>query len=487
MKKKINFLLFFLIFFSLYSQEEEITFEKKLNISSETKGEYWFWTKKDTAFKLSDHFEGKFRFLINYEQLYLRGGIFLYQPSLPKKPLREYYYNFEYSNPKVEFLLGNFYQTFGRGLTFRSYLNEDFRYDKVLFGAKAVFHILKSDITLFAGKMKSIIFQENRYQYENDTTDQLRGGEIIIYPFPFLEIGGRYVRLNKEKDITPQAFTEIFGPNFSFAYKFFDLYYEFCRKLSTREVIGGRKKGTGHYLAISFTFTGFGLTLEGMKYDSIDFGGEGYRYNDPPIPIKEGISINRGRDEKGFGISLNFTPFDFLNYDGSYGYLQNYKKEKFIQELINKINLKKNEDINNTFTFEYHQKKGVEIKVDLSRELKFVNETKLSFNDHTFGLEIPLSFVYDDNLKYNDYGIIFEYEYNPYFIFTIGYQKTTQKVAKYDFEDKWLLVEGTFFITQNIIWRIRIGKERGGLVCFGGVCRYEAPFSGIKTSLQIRL
>lgn len=487
MKRKIKFVLFIFIFFYLYSQEET-PIEKKLNFSGEIKGEYWLWVKEDknTNSKFSDHFEGKFRFLLNYENIYLRGGIFLYQPSLPKKTLKEYYYNFEYSHPKVEFLIGNFYQVFGRGLCFRSYLNEDFRYDKVLFGGKTTFHILKSDITLFAGKMKNIIFQENKYQYENDTTDQLRGGEIIIYPLPYLEIGGRYVRLNKEKDITPRAFTEIFGPSVSFTYNFFDLYYEFCEKLSTREVLGGRKKGYGHYLATSFTFTGFGLNLEGMKYDSIDFGGEGYRYNDVPTPSKEGISINRGRDEKGGNISLNFTPFDFLNYENSYGYLQTNKKDKYLKELINKIIFKKNEDFNNTFTFEYLKKKGIEIKVDIEEELKFINETELSFNNHTFNLEIPLSFVSDDTLKYKDFGIIFEYQYNPYFILTISYQKTTKKIPKYEYEDKWLLLEGTFFLTQNIIWRIRVGQERGGLICSGGVCRYEAPFSGMKISLQTR-
>jgi len=98
-----------------------------------------------------------------------------------------------------------------------------------------------------------------------------------------------------------------------------------------------------------------------------------------------------------------------------------------------------------------------------------------------------LNFSSDDTLKYKDWGINLEYEYNPYFIFNISYQRTTKKVPKYDYEDKWLLLEGTFFITQNITWRIRIGQERGGLVCSGGVCRYEAPFSGIKTSLQVRI
>ena len=482
--KEIKFFLLIFYFFNLYSQEE--TGEKKINITGEGKGEYWFWTKKDSLLKLSDHWESKFRLLFNYENIYLRTGIFLYQPSLPRKPFKEYYYNFEYASNKFDFLVGNFYQVFGRGLAFRSYLNEDFRYDKLLFGVKGGVHILKSDITVFAGKMKNIIFQENKYQYENDTTDQLRGGEIIFYPFPSIEIGGRYVRLNKEKDITPQAFTEIFGPSISLSYKFFDLYYEFAQKLSTRELIGGRKKGKGHYLATAFTFSGFGISLEGMKYDSIDFGGEGYRYNDVPTPIKEGIAINRGRDEKGFNISLNFTPWDFLNYEGSYGYLQTEKKDKFVKELISKIDFKIYEVFENTFNFTYSKKKEIEIKVPRSEDFKFANEVKFTFDNHTFGLEIPFGIIYDDTQKYKDYGFALEYQYNPYFIFNFSYKKTDKKVFRYDYEDKWLLFEGAFFITQNISFNIRIGEERGGLVCSGGVCRYEAPFSGIKTLLQIR-
>lgn len=482
--KKINTFLLIFSFFYLYSQEET-SIEKKINISGEGKGEYWFWTKNDPSLKLSDHLESKIRLVLNYENIYLRAGIFLYQPSLPKKSLKEYYYNFEYSTSKFEFLVGNFYQVFGRGLTFRSYLDEKLRYDKVLFGAKAAIHILKSDITIFVGKMKNIIFQENKYQYENDTTDQLRGGEIIFYPSPTFEIGGRYVRLNKEKDIKPQAFTEIFGPSISLNYKFLDIYYEVSKKLSTREAIGGRKKGIGHFLATSFTFSGFGLTLEGMKYDSIDFGGEGYRYNDVPTPIKEGISINRGKDEKGFGISVNLSPFDFLSYECSYGYLQTNKKDNFIKEITNKISFRKNNYFTNIFNFEYSKKRGILIKIPVSEDFKFNNEIKLTIENHTLGLGIPFSFISDEPLKYKDYGLILEYEYNPYFILSVSYKRTTKKVPRYDYEDKWLLGELVFFITQNIYFNIRAGQERGGYICYGGVCRYEPPFSGIKTLLQI--
>jgi hypothetical protein len=34
---------------------------------------------------------------------------------------------------------------------------------------------------------------------------------------------------------------------------------------------------------------------------------------------------------------------------------------------------------------------------------------------------------------------------------------------------------------QNL--RIRVGAEQGGLVCSGGVCRFEEPFKGIKVVL----
>jgi hypothetical protein len=34
--------------------------------------------------------------------------------------------------------------------------------------------------------------------------------------------------------------------------------------------------------------------------------------------------------------------------------------------------------------------------------------------------------------------------------------------------------------------RVRVGAERGGYTCSGGVCREEEPFTGIKATLISR-
>ncbi|GAI69415.1 unnamed protein product, partial [marine sediment metagenome] len=63
------------------------------------------------------------------------------------------------------------------------------------------------------------------------------------------------------------------------------------------------------------SFPGFGFSCQFMDYDSIGFGGPGYRYNEVPTPIESGISVNRGIDEIGYGVSLFASPFDFMSIE----------------------------------------------------------------------------------------------------------------------------------------------------------------------------
>ena len=48
------------------------------------------------------------------------------------------------------------------------------------------------------------------------------------------------------------------------------------------------------------------------------------------------------------------------------------------------------------------------------------------------------------------------------------------------------VVEAVWSITDRNMLRVRVGAERGGYTCSGGVCREEAPFNGIKATLISR-
>ncbi len=472
----------------LFSQEIDSTEVAEapsgIIFSGSTKTEYWFFFGNDSLIRKTEHFETNTSLVINYERFFLTGNLFLFEPSRPKKPFRLISGSFEYRIPNLELGFGDFYLLFGRGLTLRSYYDENFRYDKRLFGFSGRAEFWQNEIRLFSARPRNIFFSENAYRFENDTSDLLRGVEFNSSLLPHFELSGRYLRLNRESDLTPQAFTEIFGPGISFNYQSLEVYYEYAHKLQTREIIGGRKKGRGHYFNLSFASSLFGLLFEYEDYDSIDLGGTGFRYNDPPTPIKRGISINRGVDERGFGLTGN-TSLSNFNWEGSYAWFYTHKKEKGIRELVNKIEFEFSEKLVSVFTFEHIKTTGIEEGILFRREMKPILELRFhSFRNFT--LTGSINFVREGEESYQERGISLSADVFKEFTLTFNYETATKAVKRYDYDTRWLLLEGSFSLLDNLILRIRLGEEKGGLVCSGGVCRYEPPFSGIKSVLVMR-
>ncbi len=472
----------------LFAQEESLPVVEPpvgLNISGSTKTEYWFWLGKDSLTRKTEHFETNTSLIINYENFNLMGNLFLYEPSRPKNPLRLLGGSFAYRTPSIELTLGDFYSLFGRGLCLRSYYDENFRYDKRLFGFLAWGEFKGQEIRILSARPQNIIFRENTYSLENDTTDLLRGVEFSSSLIPYLELSGRYVRLNKEKDLTPQAFTEIFGPGLLLNYKSLEFYYEYAHKLQTREIVGGRKKGKGHYLTLSFSSALFGILLEYEDYDSIDLGGTGFRYNDPPTPIKKGISINRGTDERGFGINLH-SSLSSLRLEGNYAWFYTHKKDKGIREILGKAEVDFFNQFTPVFTFEHLKTTGIEEGSVFRQEWKPGVEVSFNLGEKNFKLEGNVNFVREGNTSYQERQYSLSSDVLPILSLSFSSEEATKGVKRYDYQKRWLIAEGTLTLTDNLSLRLRLGQEKGGLVCSGGVCRYEPPFFGIKSVLLMR-
>ena len=56
-------------------------------------------------------------------------------------------------------------------------------------------------------------------------------------------------------------------------------------------------------------------------------------------------------------------------------------------------------------------------------------------------------------------------------------------IPKLGDETGWPMVELSLDLTNRHNLRLRVGAEKGGLVCSGGVCRFEEPFKGVKLVL----
>lgn len=464
-----------------------------------------FWAYQDNW---ATHAEDKLDLNLRYGDLRGGLGLFLYEPSKPwnvdRQPLRLLDYTLSYSPKMLDVLYGKFFQTFGKGLTLRTYSDDDFRHYKSLHGLRGIGRLpLQTELVLLGARMRDIFFQENTYKVMNadsvhaDTTDQVLGVNLSSRPFSFAGLGGRYVRVNRTQDPTPKAFNELYGGDVSVSFGPVELYGEVCQRLGTRPYVGGREKGFGCYLTGTVAVSSYSFVGEFMSYDKLGFPDvllgdrKTYRYTDPPTPIKSGVAINRGVDERGFGVTASGTPAGPLYIEASLGSLSApHDSTKGVLEGEGKVRYSLGTDWTFEAKFNHMVQENIELHVASRATDKPTIHANHLLGQHTFALEVEYNFVTEDTgrmaepWKYHEAAISASYGYGEALLFTVGYQFVDMTlVRRYKGETYWPVFEAVWSITERNMLRVRVGSERGGYTCSGGVCREEAPFRGIKAQL----
>ena len=475
----------------------------ELSVQGTNRAEFWLY-KADWA----THLENKLDLNLRYGDLRGGLGVFLYEPSKPwdavRQPLRLLDYTLAYSPKMLEVLYGKFFQTFGKGLALRTYSDDDFRHYKSLHGLRGTARLPRqTELVLFGARMRDIFFQENAYRVMNadsvhaDTTDQVLGANFSSRPFSFAGFGGRYVRVNRTQDPTPKAFTELYGGDLTLAAGPVEVYGEVCQRLGTKPYVGGREKGFGYYLTGTVAIGSFSVVGEYMNYDKLGFPDvvladrKTYRYTDPPTPIKSGVAINRGVDERGFGVTASGTLAAPLYFEASFGSLvAPHDSTKGVLEGEGKVRYSLGTDWTFEAKFNHMVQENIELHVASRATDKPTVHVNYLLGQHTFALEAEYNFVNEDTgkmvepWKYHETAISASYGYGEAWLFTVGWQFVDMTLdRRYKGETSWPVVEAVWSITTRNMLRVRVGAERGGYTCSGGVCREEAPFNGIKAQL----
>lgn len=483
-----------LTFSNLYSQN--------IQLSGGNYGEYWvFVDDKLEEENYKEHLEDKFKLTLGYGDITLRSILFFSDPSLPNQEKLNYVdFAAQYSKDPVNILYGRYYKTFGRGLTLNQFLDEDFKTDNSLFGVLAGIKYYNSQLTLLSGSPRNIFFEENVYRIKNhdDTTSQIRGIDFETKLIPKVTLGGRYVRINRDIDLTQKAFTELFGGNIGFRVGPLENYIEYAQQLGSYPGIGGRLNGYGILFSSGLALPGLGVSLQLMDYDTLGFPRGTYRYNEPPTPIKSGISVNRGVDEIGFGVALAFSPFDFLIVELDNGkitthdstlskveqiFITNETMDGVIEQTA-KVTTYPSDNMEITGGIEKLVKQGIELPVEKKTETKPHIEVSYNFGTFFVGSEYQIVFVSSDTSDYHDQALAVSIGKPESFVLTVRYEYRNRVpewlIEKLGEETNWPMVELSLDITTRHNLRIRAGGEKGGLVCSGGVCRFEEPFRGVK-------
>jgi hypothetical protein len=477
-----------------------LSFADNIRISASNHAEYWLFTdEKLDSLNYKDHFENKLKLSLAYGDFTLRGVFFLSNPSLPQSRKLNYIdYAALFRSAPINILYGRYYVTFGRGLVLNAYNDEEFGVDNSLYGLKTDFMYLKSRLTLLTGMPRNILFEENRYVIKNDTTDQIRGINFTTGIIPFINLGGRYIRVNRPTDVTPRAFTELFGSNIGFSFGPIENYFEYARQWGSHPVVGGRLQGNGIIFTSSLAISGLGISFQYLDYDTIGCGGTGYRYNEPPTFMKSGASVNQGLDEIGYGISVMHSPVEFLSVELEHNKLTTHDTTlnklkqiiyindnmRGILEQTIKLTSYLTYDIEITGGFERLVKQGIEAGISKKTELKPYAEFIYNFGPFFLETGYEHNFISSDTSDYYEHAGFVAIGKSELFEMSFRYERRNRTpmwlIPELGEDRTWPVVELSLDITHKHNLRIRVGAEKGGLVCSGGVCRFEEPFRGVK-------
>ena len=449
-------------------------------------------------------------------------------------------FSIDFNTTNFNFTLGTLYEQFGSGILLRTWEDRQLGINNSLWGIRSSYNkdnlsfvllgvIKKKANTISEGKVfgfdSEFVVYDDKNSFRNlilglSYLGRLEAPHYVSYPFEDLtnSFSGR-IDYNSNN----------FYMNYEYAYKTKDGVVKF-NSVSETFV----KNGNAHLINIGLIKDGLGLDftfrrLENMGFYSerVEFGSPYFEttlnylpaltkqhdylltninvyQSQPNISFQDPSLMKAGEigfqldayynikketfigGKYGTKISLNISKWN--NLKGNYDYdNEDYDLdllgfgEKYFSEQSLEIRKKWTNSFSNIILFvnRYYNKRFVEEKVGEinSKIIVFDNTLKLSGEKST-RFEIQHLFTEDDKKNWFGYGIEYNFNYNfsAYFNSIINYENEIESNPTYS-------NIGVSYSKNASKFMVSYGKQRGGLMCYGGVCRYVPEFKGLSFSI----
>jgi len=498
-----------------YSENESKDFEKKF--------------KSNNYFNLNYLIGNKWKFDLQLES-YLPGRLQNFSDNLEDTYLSTLSIN--YKTKKFDFSVGSIYEQFGSGLILRTWEDRQLGINNSIWGVRTRYESDKIDIKLLAGYQK---------KGREISTGKILGLDTEISLSEDLQFGLSYV--GRFEDITYDFgdFTNLFSSRLDYYSDSFYMNYEYISKSKDGIVQFGNvsenfvKPGNAHSLNFGVYKSGFGFDmtfrrLENMGYFSDRYEASGdfletsinylpaltkqhdyllsninvyeaqpyVSFQDPKL-MKAGeigfqldlyYNFEKGSPLGGkYGTKMSFNSSLWNNLGGEFSYSsQDYTTsffdfgEKYFSEQSLEISKKVSKDYNYILLFinRYYNKRLVEERTgEVNSKILVVDNTLKLNNKRSIKFDVQHLFNSDDDKNWFGYGV----EYNLNYNFSLYYSniKNYQNIEK---GKPSYYSTGVSYSKNTTKIIASYGKQRGGLICYGGVCRYVPEFKGISISLN---
>ncbi len=408
---------------------------------------------------------------------------------------------------------GTFDKTFGKGLTLRSYEDRDFDVYQRLDGGVADAHIA------FAGRqwgdVTALWGRNVRDEELQEGSDRVAGGQLTVRPVDFLYLTGSAVQAKVENVSLPEHPMEdekLYSGGLGGGWRYFDAYAEYATRAGYNFAAADNSGGHGLYAILNGYLPRVSISGEYKQYEDL-----AYPYDNPP-PVSYDSRMITGATglspgEWGYFVQATATPLRDLRIRGGYSYADDVvgeqtEKTQMVKEYFAKLRYDFPGDVDVVL------EPGFEYLADVlylgalrSGEMRRIPSAKVSwtpFDDHSFFAKVErerrMSYTVDEEFIDNRIGG--GYTYSSWLGITLDYEDSTERVQEtvdpgdplagippvYRMKNNWLWGELrlTWYheLFQNHVLTIGYGSRRGGWVCSSGVCKQEAPFSGLRVALE---
>lgn len=406
----------------------------------------------------------------------------------------------EYRDERVALRGGTYYATFGRGLLLRAEEDPLVRLDRDIDGVYGSAQYRRLQGQVLVGRP--------RHDETRERDDLLAGAEVTVQATPALTLSGGYVR--RDAAAAPGASSavedaslgrpveELVGGNLRWTHGAIDAYLE----AAGRHVWGryepllgwtsASQDGRAIYGSLAWGVPGYTVLIEGKDYRDFDT-----IYSTLPAANAAGMPTNDGGDDRGFGLTLTASPRADLTLDAAAS--RAASRDLDPAEERSSVEARARKD--------WWGRGSLQVGGEWTEETELIGVTGYPYRRYAgptlnasyyFGTERTLTLhskvlaredqeVGKEVLEYTEISADLTFALSPAHAFTASLIRASEELPHYGHEDTWASLEYHWTLSDQHELKVKAGNERGGIVCSGGVCHDEPPFSGVRFEFLSRL
>ncbi|MGM5470530.1 DUF6029 family protein [Flavobacteriaceae bacterium LMO-SS05] len=545
---KIKLLFYSLLVFHFFSFAQE---NNQISGSLESFSEWYIDDNKTEKFNEENHFRSNNYLNIDYYfkkfitnvkfESYAPQALLNYSPSL-NKSFGIASFSFKYKTDKLDLTIGDFYDQFGSGLIYRSWEDRILGLDNSIHGFNAHYNPKDLHLTSFIGKQRYGFSLSDGIIFGFDSEY-----DLMSILDKSISLGFSYIGRNQNSSIPDGSnfnkTTSMFSGRINFSNDNFYTNAEYIFKdkeplVEAGDIIDSRLfDGNALLFNIGYTKKGIGIdaTFRRIENFSIYADRESYanQFNDqivnyiPSLTKQHSFSLANiyvyqsqpqisfnpiGRSgEIGFQtdffyklskgstlggkygvlISVNYSQWNRLNANynlDSRTYNTKFLKfgDKNFHDFNLEIHKKWSPSLKTILTYMnlYYDKKFIEEKVGQVQANIVSGDVKYRFNS-TKSLHLVLQHLWSMNDVKNWVASSLSYNFSSSFslfvddMYNYGNDVKFDRIHYYNF--------GSTYTKGNTSLSLGYGRQRGGLICLGGICRFVPNSTGLSFGIRTSL